>query len=602
MTYPHLACLIHEQAKKYGSRVVLRYRDDIRSQWIPVTWNQFSNTICVAARALLALKVGVQENIGIFSQNKPECLYSDFSAFMVRAVSVPLYATSSERQVQEIINDAKLRIMFVGEQYQYDAAFRAMRSCPTLKQLIIFSSNVTKHKDDRTSIYYNHFLNLACQQENTQDELDRRMASLSFDDLANILYTSGTTGISKGVMLHHSCYEEAIRAHEVRLARLTEKDVVMSFLPLTHIFEKAWVYFCLFRGCEVCINLRPNDIQRSIREIHPTAMCAVPRYWEKVYAAVQEKIAASSIIARFFIHRALQTGRAYHLNYKRLGKKPPLFLRLRYWIYDQTIFSLLKKTIGIERGNFFPTAGATIPPVIEEFVHSVGINMLAGYGLTETTATVSCDNLPYYTIGSVGKVIPGLEIKIDENNEILVRGKTVTKGYYNKEEITRQTIDEDGWFHTGDAGYLKDGELFLTDRIKDLFKTSYGKYIAPQAIESCLVIDRYIDQIAVIANQRKYVTALIVPEYHALKDYAKRHGIDYTNTADLLQKPEIMQLYRRRIDKLQKQLAHYEQIKYFTLLNQPFTMQRGELTNTLKIIRNVVYRHYAAEIEEMYKE
>lgn len=601
MAHPHLAWLIHEQAKRYGNRVALRYRDYNTAQWIPVTWQQFSKTITMASRALLELGVQVQENIGVFSQNKPECLYTDFAAFAVRAVAIPLYATSSEEQVQYIINDAGIRCLFVGEQYQYDVAYSVLSVCPTLTKIIIFDHQVVRHERDTVSVYYNDFLRMG-SGESAQAALQERMAAVSTEDLANILYTSGTTGASKGVMLHHSGYEEAFRIHDLRLTQLTDKDIVMNFLPLTHIFEKAWTYYCLAKGCEICINLKPVDIQKTIKEIRPTAMCAVPRFWEKVYAGVQEKIGTSAPAARAVMKDAVRVGRRYNLDYIRLGKRPPLFLHLRYKFYERTIYSLLKKTIGIDRGNFFPTAGAAIPPVVEEFVHAVGINMVAGYGMTETTATVSCDVMPLYTIGSVGRVMPGIEIKIGENNEILLRGKTMTKGYYKKEDITRQTIDAEGWLHTGDAGYIKDGELFLTDRIKDLFKTSNGKYIAPQAIESKLVIDRYIDQIAVIADQRKYVTALIVPEYKQVEEYARKKELTYTSRAELLQRPEIMQLYRERIDRLQHQLAHYEQVKYFTLLPEPFSMERGELTNTLKIKRPVLNKNYAEEIERMYQE
>lgn len=601
MSHPHLALLVQEQAKKYANRTALRYRDYATGTWVPVTWNQFSHIVDVASRALLELGVGVQENIGVFSQNKPECLYMDFAAFGVRAVSIPLYATSSAEQVGYILQDAGIRFLFVGEQYQYDVACQVAESCPSLERVVIFDRKVIRHSQDSLSLYFNEFLALGTDAAVTA-ELERRRHDVSEEDLANILYTSGTTGEPKGVMLHHSCYAEAFRIHDIRLPQLTDADVVMNFLPLTHIFEKAWTYLCINRGCTVCINLRPADIQQTIREVRPTAMCAVPRFWEKVYTGVQEKIASSNFLSRMIFRDALRVGRRYHLDYVRVEKKPPFFLRQRYRLYDRTVYHLLKKTLGIEHGNLFPTAGAAIPTVVEEFVHSVGIPMLAGYGLTESTATVSCDPLPRYTIGSVGAVMPDVEVKLGEHDEILLRGKTITCGYYRKEELTREAIDADGWFHTGDVGYLKDGELFLTDRLKDLFKTSNGKYIAPQAIESRLVVDRYIDQVAVIADRHKYVTALIVPVYDLVREFAARRGIVYQTMEELLRHPQVMALYRERIDALQQQLAHYEQVKYFTLLPEPFSMQRGELTNTLKIKRPVIYRNYAAEIEKMYEE
>lgn len=601
MSNSYLSTLICRQAKKYGDRIALKYRNYENESWIPVSWNQFAAKVKNVSNALIALGTEVQENVGIFSQNMPECLYTDFGAFGSRVVTIPLYATSSEAQVHYILEDAGIRFLFVGEQYQYDVAYRVQNLCKSLKQIIIFDPKVKRSAADKNSIYFSDFLKLG-EDGKYQEEVDKRTSESGNGDLANILYTSGTTGESKGVMLHHSCYEAAFAAHDQRLKTLTEADVVMNFLPFTHIFERAWSYYCINKGCTLCVNLRPQDIQKTIKEIRPTAMCSVPRFWEKVYAGVQAKINETTGLKRGLMLDALKVGKEHKITYLMNGKTPPPLLHMKYKFYEKTIYSLLKKTLGIENGNFFPTAGAAIPLAVEEFVHSVGINMIAGYGLTETTATVSCCWLDSFRIGSVGRVMPGLEIKIGENNEILLRGETVTKGYYKKEAMTRQVLTEDGWFHTGDAGYLKDGFLYLTERIKDLFKTSNGKYIAPQAIETKLVVDRYIDQISIIADQRKFVSALIVPEYEQVKKYAEAHHIAYTDMKDLLQKQEIIDLFRLRIDTLQQEFAHYEQVKRFTLLPEPFSMERGELTNTLKIKRPVLMKNYAAEIEKMYEE
>ncbi|WP_418825922.1 AMP-dependent synthetase/ligase [Phocaeicola sp.] len=601
MSNSYLSTLICRQAKKYGDRVALKYRNYETESWIPVSWNQFAAKVKNVSNALIALGTAVQENVGIFSQNMPECLYTDFGAFGSRVVTIPLYATSSEAQVHYILEDAGIRFLFVGEQYQYDVAYRVQNLCKSLKQIIIFDPKVKRSAADKNSIYFSDFLKLG-EDGKYQEEVDKRTSESGNGDLANILYTSGTTGESKGVMLHHSCYEAAFAAHDQRLKTLTEADVVMNFLPFTHIFERAWSYYCINKGCTLCVNLRPQDIQKTIKEIRPTAMCSVPRFWEKVYSGVQAKINETTGLKKGLMLDALKVGKEHNITYLMNDKTPPPLLHMKYKFYEKTIYSLLKKTLGIENGNFFPTAGAAIPLAVEEFVHSVGINMIAGYGLTETTATVSCCWLDSFRIGSVGRVMPGLEIKIGENNEILLRGETVTKGYYKKEAMTRQVLTEDGWFHTGDAGYLKDGFLYLTERIKDLFKTSNGKYIAPQAIETKLVVDRYIDQISIIADQRKFVSALIVPEYEQVKKYAEAHHIAYTDMKDLLQKQEIIDLFRLRIDTLQQEFAHYEQIKRFTLLPEPFSMEKGELTNTLKIKRPVLMKNYAAEIEKMYEE
>ena len=601
MTYHHLSVLVHRRAEKYSDKVALKYRDYETSQWIHITWNQFSQTVRQVANALVELGVQEEENIGIFSQNKPECLYVDFGAFANRAVTIPLYATSSPAQAQYIINDAQIRYIFVGEQFQYDAAFSVFGFCQSLQQLIIFDRAVVRDPRDMTSIYFDEFLETGKGLPNN-DIVEERTSRASDDDLANILYTSGTTGEPKGVMLHHSNYMEAFRIHDIRLVDMSDQDVSMNFLPLTHVFEKAWTYLCIHKGVQICINLRPVDIQTTIKEIRPTLMCSVPRFWEKVYAGVQEKIAQETGLKKAMMLDAIKVGKIHNIDYLRKGKTPPLMNQLKYKFYEKTVYALLKKTIGIENGNFFPTAGAAVPDEICEFVHSVGINMLVGYGLTESTATVSCFLNQGYEIGSVGTVMPDVEVKIGDENEILLRGKTITKGYYKKAEATAAAIDKDGWFHTGDAGYLKGDQLYLTERIKDLFKTSNGKYVSPQALETKLAIDRYIDQIAIIADQRKFVSALIVPVYGFVKDYAKEKGIEYKNMEELLQHPKILGLFRARIDTLQQQFAHYEQVKRFTLLPEPFSMERGELTNTLKLKRPIVAKNYKEVIDKMYEE
>ena len=593
--------LIQRQAKKYGERIALKHRDYKTNTWIPTTWNQFAETVTMVSNALIELGVEVQENIGVFTQNKPESLFMDFGAFGVRAVTVPLYATSSEAQVHYILEDAQIRYLFVGEQQQYDVAFRVMALSNSLKQIIVFDRDVKFDARDESTIYMDDFLALG-KNRSHQDEVDKRTAESQKEDLMNILYTSGTTGESKGVMLTHAGYESVMDAHCERFPGLGENDVVINFLPFTHVFERAWSCWCLCVGAELNINLRPQDIQKTIQEVRPTAMCSVPRFWEKVYAGVQEVINNSTGVKKTLMQDAVKVGLEHNINYVCKGLTPPMWLHMKYKFYEKTIFSLLKKTLGLERGAFFPTAGAAIPPAVQEFILSVGINMVAGYGLTESIATVSCENNFDHKIGSVGKLMPHMQIKFGENDEILLKGPAITQGYYKKEAATKASFTEDGWFRTGDAGYMEDGFLFLTERIKDLFKTSNGKYIAPQAIETKMVVDRYIDQISIIADQRKFVSALIVPDYKLVKEYAEEKGIAYKDMAELLKHEEVMKLFREHIDTLQQQFAHYEQIKKLTLLPEPFSMTKGELTNTLKIKRNVLLKNYAEEIAKMYEE
>ena len=601
MSQTRFSVLIHQQAKKYGDRVALKHRDYKSNTWIPTSWNQFSETVRTVSNALIGMGVEVQENIGVFTQNKPESLFVDFGAFGVRAVTVPLYATSSESQVHYILEDAQIRFLFVGEQQQYDVAFRVMALSSTLKQIIVFDRDVKLDPRDETTIYMDDLLAKSKDCPH-QSEVDKRTTESQKDDLMNILYTSGTTGESKGVMLSHAAYESVMDAHIERFPGFDENDVVINFLPFTHVFERAFSCWCLCVGAEMNINLRPQDIQMTIKEVRPTVMCSVPRFWEKVYSGVNEVINSATGVKKTLMQDAIKVGREHNVNYVSKGKTPPLWLHMKYKFYEKTIIGLLKKTLGLDRGSFFPTAGAAIPPAVQEFVLSVGINMLAGYGLTESLATVSCEKLYDHEVGSVGTLMPHMQVKLGENNEILLKGPAITKGYYKKEAATRAAFTEDGWFRTGDAGYMKDDFLFLTERIKDLFKTSNGKYIAPQAIETKMVVDRYIDQISIIADERKFVAALIVPDYKLVEQFAAEKGIQYASIAELLKHEAVMSLFKERIDTLQQQFAHYEQIKKFTLLPEPFSMAKGELTNTLKIKRSVLNKNYAAEIEAMYAE
>ena len=595
----HMSVLVHEQAKKYGDREMLIYQDFGGREWKSLSWTQVSQTVNQVSNALLNLGVRVQENIGIFSQNSVQYIECDFGAWGIRAVTIPFYATSSEQQIQFMVNDAKVRFLFVGEQDQYDKARRIFTLCPTLERIIVFDSLV--QISDPNAVYFSDFLKLG-ENLPRQIEVEKLQQEASFDDIANILYTSGTTGDSKGVILTHGQFNAAMVANS-KCVPVTEDDRIMNFLPYTHIFERGWAMLCMYAGARLIVNTYPQQVQQSMRETHPTCMSAVPRFWEKVYMGVMDKVEHSSTMQRKLFMHALAVGRKHNIECLSLGKKPSIALHMEYEVMNRTVFSLIRKELGLENAHFFPTAGAAVSPFVEEFVHSIGLNMIVGYGLTESLATVSCDHLgESYTVGSVGRPIEGISIKVSDEGEILLKGPTITCGYYNREDLTKAAFTDDGYFKTGDAGYVKDGELFLTERIKDLFKTSNGKYIAPQMIESKLLVDKYIDQIAIIADQRKFVSALVIPVYSLLEEYARAHQIDFVTREELCQNPQIIEMMKERIDTLQQQLAHYEQVKRFTLLPHPLSMEKGELTNTLKIRRRVLNENYKAEIDAMYVE
>lgn len=597
----HLSVLIHEQAKKYGSRTALTFKSFGKDKWESVSWEHFSLRVKQVSNALLNLGVRPQENIAVFSQNCVEYLYTDFGAYGVRAVSIPFYATSSEQQIQFMINDAQVRFIFVGEQEQYNKAHRVFALCPTLERIIIFDRGVRISTHDPHALYFDDFVALGANLPR-QSEVENLWHEASYDDLCNILYTSGTTGESKGVQLSYGQYDAAFVAND-KCVPVGEKDRVINFLPFTHVFERGWAYLCLTEGAELIINTNPHEIQEAMKQTHPTCMSAVPRFWEKVYQAVKDKIDRATPMKQKIFRHALSVGRRHNVEYLGRGKRPPLALALEYKLIDRTLLKIVRNQIGLVNPNIFPTAGATVSPDVEIFVHSVGICMIVGYGLTESLATVSCDhkNKPF-TVGSVGRPIEGIDIKLSESGEIMLKGPTIMRGYYKRDAINATAFDSEGYFHTGDAGYLKNGELFLTDRIKDMFKTSNGKYIAPQMVEAMLLVDKYIDQVVVVADEHKFVSALVVPEFRLLEEYAREHNIKFGSREDLCADKRIHDMMMERVETLQQQLAHYEQVKRITLIAHHFSMESGELTNTLKLRRPVIYKNFKDVIEKMYAE
>ena len=602
-TYYHFSELIQRQAEKYGNRTALKYRDDAAGRWNKISWNEFSELVTLTAEALADSGIAVQENIGVYSQNMPQCLYTYFGAYANRVVDVPMYATSSPSQIAYIVEDAQIHTLFVGEQLQYNNAFIVQKQKPNiLKKLIIFDSSVRKNPEDKTSVYFDDFIRLG-NNAHAESLVKIRTSGALPEDVATIIYTSGTTGNPKGVVLTHANYLEAMRTHDLRIPQVTDRDSSMCFLPLTHIFERGWTCVCLMKGVLVAINRDPKQIQKTLPEINPTTMACVPRFWEKVYIGIQEKIRSASPTMQKIFHDAIATGHDYIINYKRTGKKAPFALKTKFEFYDKTLFALVKKVVGIQNGRFFPVAGAPLSDTVLEFLLSLNIPIRYGYGLSETTATVCFFPEENYTIGSIGIIQPDLEVKIDPNNqEILVRGKTVMSGYYKRPEENAISFTADGFFRTGDAGRLDGDTLYFLERIKDLYKTSNGKYIAPQAIELSITRDPYIEQVAVIGDQRKFVSALVVPNYELLEQYAKSKNLVYASREEMLKHELIHKLIQAHIEEHQRELASFEKIKRFTLLASPFTMESGALTDTLKLRRRVVNELYAKEIDAMYTE
>jgi long-chain acyl-CoA synthetase len=596
MDYKPLVEDIKHNVKRFKDKPAMYFKNDALHKWEGISWTDFGERIQQLSKALLKFGIQPQENVGILSENKPEWILADISIMGIRAVTIPIYATNSKKEVEYIVNDAEISILFVGSQDAYNKSLEISKSNDFLKLIIALDKDIV-FKNNKNSVYLNDFMAIEAD-ENIEVELQKRHAECDLNDLASIIYTSGTTGVPKGVMLDNNNFVASLKAHDVEL-KVNEKDVSLSFLPLSHIYERSWVFYCLHSGIEVYFNQDPKQIAEVIKEVRPTVMCTVPRIFEKIFAAIQDKRKEASPVKMKLASWALGIGNAYNNKYKRFDKKVPFPLEMQFKIADKLVLSKLRDVFG-GRIKFMPCGGAPLSSDMVSFFHSFGLNIKCGYGLTETTATVSLFGDRNFEFNSAGKAIVGTEIKIGDNNEILVKGPGVMRGYYKKPNETAEVF-KDGWFCTGDAGTLDaEGNLVITDRIKDLMKTSGGKYIAPQKLEMALISDSFIEQIAVIGDQQKYVTALAVPSFENIKKYALEHEISFKDIEELISHNKIKDLFEQRFEELQKEFSTYEKVKKFTLLSKEFTIEEGEITATLKLKRKVIQTKYKEHIDKMY--
>lgn len=599
----HFAEYPHQFRTRYPNKPLLRYYSRQSEKWVKLNGEQVANRCLAAAKGLAYLQLKKGDRVAIYSPNTVQGLCTELGIFMMRGVSVPLYATSTPDQVAFVVEDAEVETMFVGGQFQYNNAYEVQQRCPMLRRLIIIDPAVVLAEGDTTSMYYDEFIRRG-DSVTYENKANVTSSEALATDLAVIIYTSGTSGQSKGVMLHHSNFIEQVYAHQLKYPFISPRDISMCFLPLNHIFEKAWTYLCLSMGVSIAILSDPKKILDALPMVRPTMMSNVPRFWEKVYMGVQDKINQAPTPIRGVMRHAIRIGERYFFDYINVGKKAPLHLSMLFSIYDHTLFAKVRKTIGLQRGRFFPTAGAAISPEIYRFLRSINVPMVVGYGLSETTATVSSCPLVGFDLNSIGTTMPALQVKIDpETSEILIKGPTVTSGYYHNDAANAEAFTEDGFFRTGDAGRLEGDTLYFTERIKDLFKTANGKYIAPQMLEGMLTIDPIIEQVAIIGDGYKFVSALIYPNWEVLRREARQRGID-TSVSDeaLTENHELHRLMTTHIEQALSSVAQYEKVKRFVLLTEPFSMEKGELTNTLKIRRKVINEHFAKEIASMYEE
>ena len=597
--------ILPQQALKYGDREAYRFCWRKDGEWLSTSWNDFYAQINVAAKALATMNLIEKDTIAVCSPNTPQILITEFGAFKNRITVIPIYSSSSQEQFDFIVTHGEAKVIFVGDRHQYPLAYDYYKRHPERVSAIVVYKNdgIVIHPDDKITITWDDFVRKGMEASpEIAAEVERRTAEGLPEDMATLIFTSGTTGEPKGVAITHGNYDAAIESHIKLLKSVSDTDLSMAFLPMSHILEKAWCFFCVTKGIAIAVNYDPRLIQDTIHQVHPNIMCCVPRFWEKVYAGVKDKVASMGVPGKLMMKRALRCGEKRNLGYVRIGRKVPYLLEKEYRFWNKKVFHKIKHAIGIPNPNLFPTAGAPLSDRITVFMRSIGVEILIGYGLSETTATVSFYPSVNYEIGTVGLPLPGLDVKIDKNGEILVKGDTVTPGYFKNPEANEKAFTDDGFFRTGDAGYFtRNGALVLTERVKDMFKTSNGKYIAPQMLESRLAENKYIDEAAVIGDQRKYVTALIVPNLSQLRKWAQQQGFEINDTETLVKNPDVVSFMMREIDKVQEGVAEFEKIKRITLLPNHFSIMNGEVTNTMKVRRKVVARRYAKEIEAMYE-
>ncbi|UJF19139.1 long-chain fatty acid--CoA ligase [Vibrio sp. SS-MA-C1-2] len=592
----HLVNRIRIQTKQQGERDALRH--NVRGKWTGITWTQFGQKMDELSLALLSVGVNPQDKVAIFANNMPQWTIADFAALQVRGVTVPIYPTNTTDQAAFIINNADAKILFVGDQTQYDQALEMISQCPQLELIVAMKENVDLRNCEIGRLWQPFIEQVSSDDHAIRQAFQQRLDDMNNDDLLTLIYTSGTTGEPKGVMLDYSNFAHQLKSHDKTL-KLQEDDVSLSFLPLSHVFERAWTAYVLHRGATNCYLENTARVRQALEQVRPTVMCAVPRFYEKIYSAIHDKVSKAPFIRKALFTWAVNMGAKVAVS-RQQGKKPSLLLQKSYDLADKLVLGKLRALLG---GNirFMPCGGAKLDPSIGRFFHAIGINVKLGYGMTETTATVSCWCNENFNPDSIGLTMDGAEVKIGKDNEILVRGNMVMRGYYKREQETAETFTADGFLKTGDAGHFdEDGNLFITDRIKELMKTSNGKYIAPQLIEGKIGKDHFIEQIAVIADTRKFVSALIVPCFDTLEEYAKELNIKYHDRMELVKHSQIIEMFEKRVHEMQGELAKFEQVKKFTLLTKEFSMHKGELTPTLKLRRKVIHDKYKQVIDAMY--
>ncbi len=591
MRYNHIGQMIQDKIEEYADNTALRFK--LNNGWQSLTYAEFGEKIQRLSCALVKAGIKTGETVGIYSSNRYEWAVSDFACAIAGIVSVPIYATNTKEQAQFIIQDAGIKLVFAGDAFQYENLAKIYADGIAV-QVVVYDTDI-----DIDPLFATH-LNSFIHSENLntfESEIITRMDQIQPDDTTTIIYTSGTTGDPKGVMLTHTNMFHQFDAIDENF-QVTSKDVSLCFLPLSHVYERMWSYYVYLNGAVQTYLSDPKQVIETMQEVRPTAMVSVPRLYEKIYATVMNRQEDASNLKKKIFSNAIETGKEYY-GKKYKNEMIPKGLKIRFKIFDKLVLSKVREVVGGDK-NFFSAGGAPLEKSIEEFFFNCGLLICQGYGLTETSPMVSYNTPQDFKFGTVGKLVPGCQVRIAENGEIQVKGPHVMKGYFNNPEATAEVFDN-GWFKTGDVGeFDKEGFLKITDRIKDLIITSGGKNIAPLRIETLIGKDYFIEQIITVGDNRNFISALIVPAFESLEAWAKKKKIQFESMDELLEHPTVLEFFQKRIDANSKLLAQYEKIKKFKLLPSAFTMESGEITPTLKLKRKQITEKFKSLIDSMY--
>lgn len=583
--------------RKFAAEPRPLFMHKVDGQYVGISYVEAERRMELFAFGLASLGVKKGDRVAIISENRPEWAIADLAIVSLGAIDVPVYPTMTAKQTEYIFNDANVVAVVVSNQYQLNKVLKIAVNVKGLKHIILMNE---KSGVETGAIAFNKVMEMGERfRESNPQYLIEALKMVRPDNLLTFIYTSGTTGNPKGVMLSHGNLVSNIIS-SAQVIELHERYTMLSFLPLSHSFERmAGYYTAMACGATIAYAESVETVRDNMLEVRPNVVMTVPRLFERIHSRIIKQIDAGPMPQRKIFHWAVKVGYQFQKARKRSELSP--ILNLKNKLADKLVFAKIRARTG-GRMKFFVSGGAALPREFGEFFEAIGLTIIEGYGLTETSPVLTVNRLEGYKFGSVGQVIPGVTLKIADDGEILARGPNIMQGYWNNPDATAELIDKEGWFHTGDIGVIdSDGYVYITDRKKHLFVSSGGKNIAPQPIENLFLGSKYIEQFVLIGDRRMFLTALIVPDFDSLKEYADSHKLSYQTNNDLVKLPEINSLVEKDIQQLQKDLASFERVRKFALLEKPFTIEDGELTPTLKVKRKVVEERYATLIDGMYE-